>query len=165
MERIQNLNQLFQYQLQDLYSAQTQFQNVLSDVRGDVSDGVFTGELENLWTRTRDQAAELERIAGSLEVDPRGNKCEAAEGLVRETREFLTENADSDVRDAGLIANLQRILHYQIAGFGTAATYARQLELDDVFIALNDMLERSRAFDAKLTELAKERINTEAMVG
>ena len=163
MKKLTNLNELFIYQLKDLWSAQTQFVDVLGQVREKVTSGKLGTEIDNLKDRLQKHANEIERLGSSLDFDHRGNTCEAAEGLVKETREFLDVNADSDVRDAGLIANLQRMLHYEIAGYGTAAAYARQLDLDDVFMTLNDMLETARAYDSHLTQVAKETINRKAV--
>ena len=163
MKKLTNLNELFIYQLRDLWSAQTQFVEVLGNVRGNVTSDKLGAEIDQLRQRLEKHANEIERLGRSLDFDHRGNKCEAAEGLVNETREFLDVNADSEVRDAGLIANLQRMLHYEIAGYGTAAAYARQLDLDDVFITMNDMLETVRAYDSHLTQVAKETINRKAV--
>lgn len=163
MKKLTNLNELFIHQLKDMWSAQTQFVDALDKVRTKVTDGKLANEVDQLRNRLQEHAGELERLGSSLKFDHRGNKCEAAEGIVRETREFLDQNAQSEVRDAGLIANLQRMLHYEIAGYGTVAAYARQLDLDDVFMTLNGMLETVRAYDSHLTQVAKETINRKAV--
>lgn len=163
MERPTNLNELFIHQLKDMWSAQTQFVDALDALGGKLEGSELATELGTHKTDLKKHVQELERLAKALDFDVRGNKCEAAAGLVRETRSFLDHNADSDVRDAGLIANLQRMLHYNIAGFGTAASYARELDLDDVFITLNDMLETSRAYDSHLTQIAKQTMNRRAV--
>jgi ferritin-like metal-binding protein YciE len=41
--------------------------------------------------------------------------------------EMMQEEADEEVRDAGLIAAAQRVDHYEISGDGTARTYASLL--------------------------------------
>ena len=46
------------------------------------------------------------------------------EGLIAEGEELLKERADPQVKDAGLISAAQRVEHYEIAGYGTALTYA-----------------------------------------
>lgn len=162
MERLTNLNELFKHQLEDMWSAQAQFSDVLGRVSDRVEEGQLPNELATMSTDFRNHAKELERLGSTLDFDHRGNTCEAAKGIVRELNEFLEMNADSDVRDAGIIANLQRMLHYNIAGFGTTAAYARELDLDDVFITLNDLLEANRAYDSHLTQVAKQTINRKA---
>ena len=40
---------------------------------------------------------------------------------------MIEEEADDEVRDAGLIAAAQRVEHYDMAGYGCARTYAELL--------------------------------------
>ena len=49
------------------------------------------------------------------------------EGVLAEGSEMIEEEADEEVRDAGLIAAAQRVEHYEIAGYGSARTYASLL--------------------------------------
>jgi ferritin-like metal-binding protein YciE len=55
-----------------------------------------------------------------------GEHCEAMAGIIREGEELMNQLGDSAVKDAGLIASAQRVEHYEIAGYGTARTYAKQ---------------------------------------
>jgi ferritin-like metal-binding protein YciE len=41
------------------------------------------------------------------------------EGVLAEGSEMIEEEADEEVRDAGLIAAAQRVEHYEIAGYGS----------------------------------------------
>jgi ferritin-like metal-binding protein YciE len=68
-----------------------------------------------------------------------------------------------DLRDAGLIASAQKIDHYEIAAYGTAAALAGQLDLRDEQNMLHMSLEEEREFDAVLTRLAKGEINRDAL--
>ena len=47
------------------------------------------------------------------------------EGVLKEGEEMIEEEADEEVRDAGLIAAAQRVEHYEMAGYGCARTYAK----------------------------------------
>jgi len=49
------------------------------------------------------------------------------EGLLEEGKEIMSEEAEPEVMDAALIAAAQRVEHYEIAGYGCARTFARQL--------------------------------------
>jgi ferritin-like metal-binding protein YciE len=68
-----------------------------------------------------------------------------------------------DLRDAALIASAQKIEHYEIAAYGTAAALAGQLNLRDDQDLLHMSLEEEREFDAILTRLAKGEINRNAL--
>ena len=55
------------------------------------------------------------------------------EGLVAEALKHAVEEAPDDgkLRDCQIIAQYQRMTHYGLAGFGTAAAYAKALGRSD----------------------------------
>jgi ferritin-like metal-binding protein YciE len=73
------------------------------------------------------------------------------------------EDAEDEVRDAGLIAAAQRVEHYEIAGYGCARTYAELLGDKAGARLLNTTLKEEAETDKKLTKLAKLAINLDAM--
>ena len=64
--------------------------------------------------------------------------------------------------DAALIAAAQRVEHYEIAGYGTARTFAERLGRQDVAKLLQQTLDEEGATDKKLTALAEQTINPKA---
>ena len=67
-----------------------------------------------------------------------------------------------DLRDAGLIASIQRLKHYEIGAYGTAAALAGQLELRDDQDVLLESLEEEKLTDVELTALAEREVNPDA---
>jgi ferritin-like metal-binding protein YciE len=84
------------------------------------------------------------------------------EGLLKEGDEMIKEDAEEEVRDAGLIAAAQRVEHYEMAGYGCARTYAELLEDRDGAQLLQTTLTEESDTDKKLTKLAKSAINVAA---
>jgi len=84
------------------------------------------------------------------------------EALLNETEKMLSLLEDDNLRDAGLVASAQKLEHYEIAAYGTAAALASQLELRDDQRMLHDGLEEERKTDAALTKLAKGEVNQDA---
>ena len=84
------------------------------------------------------------------------------EALLIETEKMLSLLEDDNLRAAGLIASAQKLEHYEIAAYGTAAALASQLELRDDQRMLHDSLEEERKTDAALTKLAKGEVNQDA---
>jgi ferritin-like metal-binding protein YciE len=84
-------------------------------------------------------------------------------GLIRETKDMIKMEADDEVKDAGMIAEMQRIEHYQIAGYGSACTYAEMLGEETVLQLLKATLSEEKEADEKLKKLAKAKINQDAM--
>jgi ferritin-like metal-binding protein YciE len=69
---------------------------------------------------------------------------------------------DRDLRDASLIASAQRVEHYEIAVYGSLATWAKQLGLDEDLQTLLAILEEEKSTDERLSMLAKRMINPDA---
>jgi ferritin-like metal-binding protein YciE len=68
-------------------------------------------------------------------------------------------------RDAAIIAAAQRIEHYEIAGYGCAATFADLLKDSQAADQLRTTLSEERETNDALTELAEGSINIEAAGG
>ena len=81
------------------------------------------------------------------------------EGVLAEGSERLEAEGDQGVRDAGLIAAAQRVEHYEIAGYGSARTYAEMLGDVEGERLLQATLTEEVEADRKLTELAKSVIS------
>lgn len=71
---------------------------------------------------TQMQIQRLEQCFQILGMNGNGEKCMAMEGILKEAKEFMQNDADPEVMDAGIIACAQRVEHYEIAGYGTACT-------------------------------------------
>jgi ferritin-like metal-binding protein YciE len=114
---------------------------------------------------TRDQVMRLQTIADELGVEISGHKCRGMEGIIREGQEVIEANADEDARDAALIGAAQRVEHYEIAGYGTARTYARMLGHDRAAQLLQTTLEEEGNTDHRLTRIAEGMVNRDAQRG
>lgn len=160
---LNSLQDLFVEQLQDLYSAEQQFAEAQQKVAGAVSSDELKQGVTMHLEQTKAQAERLEQVASMLELGSlSGKTCQAAKGLVAEANELLGEDGDPAVKDAGIIAALQRVEHYEIAGYGTVVAYARRLGYDEAAALLEKTLEEEKATDAKLSQLAETSINAQA---
>jgi ferritin-like metal-binding protein YciE len=127
-EKVSSLEELFIEQLQDLYSAETQLIKALplmaeSASAPDLKQG-FLHHLE----QTKVHAQRLEQILSNYDAKAEGKTCQAMKGLIKEGNETITEYTTDEVKDAALIADAQRVEHYEIAGYGTVRAFAKLLE-------------------------------------
>jgi hypothetical protein len=74
------------------------------------------------------------------------------------------EELEGPVLDAALIAGAQRVEHYEIAAYGTLAYFAGLLGNDQAKALLGQTLEEEKMADRKLTDIAKSRVNRDALV-
>jgi len=163
MPELETLEDLLVEQLRDLYSAENQISKALPKMAKAASHPKLRQAFERHLKETLTQRDRLAKIADMLGVKPTGHVCAAAKGLIEEASEFLSDSKKSpeEIRDAGLIANGNRVEHYEIAGYGTAVALAEKLGLDKAVKLLQQTLAEEKATDEKLTALSEE-VNDEA---
>ena len=161
---INTLKDLYIEELKDLYSAEKMLTKALPKMAKAASHKQLQAAFKNHLKETEQHVARIERICKDLGVSPRGKKCVGMEGLIEEGNELIQEKPDEDALDAGLISKAQRVEHYEIAGYGTVRTYARQLGYDDQAELLQRTLDEEGNADHLLTALAESGINVEAEV-
>ncbi|MEH6405990.1 MAG: DUF892 family protein, partial [Leeuwenhoekiella sp.] len=112
---------------------------------------------------TKTHKKRLEEVCDEIGIKPTGEECKAMKGLIKEAEEFIKEDADDDVKDAGLIAEAQRVEHYEISGYGTVIRYAKELGHDKVVKILVKTLDEEYKADEDLNKMAENRLNEEAI--
>lgn len=157
----ENLRELLVEELKDLYSAETQLTKALPKVAKNVSDPELKKAIEHHLKETEGHVTRLEQIFEKLDESPKGKTCEGMKGLITEADERIKEGGEPPVVDAGLIADAQRVEHYEISAYGSARTFASLLGEKEVVRLLEQTLKEEKAADEKLTSIA-ESINVEA---
>src|SRR5215471_1241365 len=161
--KLESLHDLFVEELQDLYSAENMIIKALPKMIDKASAADLKGALTEHLEQTKVQADRLDQIFDQLgdELDRKGRKCKGVEGIIKENKTLLSEDAEPEVLDAGIIAGAQKIEHYEIAAYGTVRNYANLLGRNDWMQILEVTLEEEKQADKKLTQLA-EHINVQA---
>lgn len=159
--KLETLRELLVDELQDLYSAETQITKALPKLAKASSDQKLKQAFEHHLEETKHHVQRLEQIFKHLEESAKGKTCEGMKGLLKEGEERMGEGGEPEVLDAGLIADAQRVEHYEIAAYGSARTYAELLGEKEVVQLLSQTLEEEKAADHKLSEVARK-INVEA---
>jgi len=162
MAKLKNLEDLFHHELKDLYSAEKQLLEALPKMAESAQDPKLKSAFEQHLKETEDQKKRLEEVCKLVGITPGRTTCKAMEGLVEEGQSMIDENATPEVKDAALVASAQRIEHYEISGYGTAAYYAERLGLTEAHDLLAETLKEEKSTDAKLNKLAKGWINQKA---
>jgi ferritin-like metal-binding protein YciE len=163
--KLHSLKDLYVEELRDLYSAEKQILRAMPKMTKAVTSDTLREALELHADETRGQVERLDSIFKKLNVTPGGHKCEAMAGILSEAEDILSADADPDVLDAAIVAQAQRVEHYEIAGYGCARTYARLLGRDDEVTLLQETLDEEGNTDKKLTDLAERHINERALTG
>jgi ferritin-like metal-binding protein YciE len=157
------LEELLIDELKDLYSAENQIIKALPKMTKAASSPELKRAFERHLEETRRQVERLDQIAESLDVRLTGKKCKGMEGLIEEGKEVMAEDLEENALDAGLIGAAQKVEHYEIAAYGTARTHASMLGLNKAAKLLQQTLDEEGNTDKKLTQLAENIINVEAI--
>ena len=162
---LDTLRDLYVEELKDLYSAEKQILKALPQMIRKATHPRLKKAFTTHERQTRAHVTRLERICAELEVSPRGKKCVGMEGLLQEGKELIQEKPEPDVLDAGLISAAQHVEHYEMAGYGTVRTYARQLGYDRQADLLQTTLDEEGDTDKLLTQIAETSVNLDAEDG
>lgn len=161
-QEIVDLYDLLLEQMRDLYDGEQQQLDVLPKL-DELADSFELEEIiEYHRKETIRQMERMEEAFRHLDEKPSGESCDGIKGLIKETLKLAERCKNSEVRDAAIITSLQHINHYEIAGYGTAIAYAKQLQRHDVGELLLENLREEKASDMGLSEIAESQINPDA---
>ena len=161
--KIESLRDLYVEQLHDLYSAETQLVEALPKMAKAASNPQLQNAFQEHLTQTKTHVQRIEQIFQKLGAKPKDQTCKGMEGLIKEGSEMTKMKGEPAAIDAGLIAAAQRVEHYEIAGYGCVHTYAQQLGEQQHAQLLQQTLNEEGQTDKKLTQLAEQVINLEAV--
>ena len=162
MMKLESIDALFLHELQDLHSAERQLVTALPKMAKKASSNELREAIENHLDQTREHVERLNKILEDLQLSPGRHKCKAMEGLIEEADEILKAEGLDSVRDAAMIGSAQRVEHYEIAGYGTARTYAEMLGHAEAAQLLQQTLDEEKEADELLSGLALSSVNVEA---
>lgn len=157
------LETLFHDGLRDILYAERKILKTLPKmVRAAQSDEVKAG-LTKHRDETETHVERLQQVFEMMGKRPQAKTCPAIDGILEEGEEVMESVKGSPAIDAGLIAAAQAVEHYEIARYGTLASWAETLGMADAASLLTATLEEEAATDEALSDLAISALNTAAM--
>jgi ferritin-like metal-binding protein YciE len=151
--QLQTLQDLFEHEISDLYSAETQLVSALPKLAQAASNDELRSAFEHHLQETRDHVRRLDEIRGQI-GSSRTDECAGMRGLIKEGQDIVSGDGDAVVKDAALISAAQRVEHYEIAAYGTARTLADELDLPEAKDLLDQTLDEESNADKLLTKIA-----------
>jgi ferritin-like metal-binding protein YciE len=158
----ESLADAFYHELRDILGAERQLTSALQKLAENATDPELQQALQIHLEETEGQIQRVEQAFADTGKAARAKTCKAMKGLISEADDLLKKEDPSAARDAMLIANAQKVEHYEIAAYGTLCTWAKLLGYDNALELLKQNIEEEKAADEKLTTIA-ESINHESM--
>jgi ferritin-like metal-binding protein YciE len=157
-----NLDELLVEQLQDLYDAENRLVDALPKMADAATSDQLKTAFSNHLRETKTHVTRLESAFKKLGQEAKRESCAAMKGLIKEGQDMIDAKGDSAVKDAALIAAAQRVEHYEMAGYGSARNFARQIGQEEIANLLQQTLDEEGNADKKLSEIADSFVNRQA---
>ncbi len=154
----ESLKDVYTGEIKDLWSANEQMVRALATLTGQAHDeklrSFLDGSIDGIGKHNETLKVLLQE-AGE-EVEP--EHCKGMEGLVKEALKHGVKEApaDGELRDIVLIAQYQRMSHYGITGFGSAAALARALGMQKHDTRLKAIVSDIYKADEAATQLGEK---------
>jgi len=178
MEKMNDLRDLLKHEIEDLQSVEDQIIEALPKMIGKANNPDLKKALTEHLEVTRKHKTRLEKVMrdlGSGEDSSKGKKkgilgslfggskeCKGMKGIIEEGEKIMNADISPEVLDAAIIASAQKVEHYEICGYGTARTFARELGLEQVARQLEQTLNEEYEANDLLTNLAVMGLNEKA---
>ncbi|MBE3640025.1 YciE/YciF ferroxidase family protein [Mangrovicoccus algicola] len=161
---LNSLKDVYLDQLQDLHSANDQAAEATVALARAATDPELIRALEDGVNGIAEGLERTAELCGGHGVEPTGEHCRGMEGLSAEAIAHGVDAAFGDpaARDAMIIAQYQRMVHYAVAGYGCLVAYANRLGLHGDAAALSACLDHTLSGDARMTRIAQTRVNAAA---
>ena len=157
--QLKTMDDVFQHELKDLYSAEKQLVEALPKMAKAASNQEFKTALEKHLEVTEMHMQRVEEIGKKLGSSVTGHTCEGMKGLIKEGEGLIKDSDKGDALDAALIGAAQRVEHYEIAAYGTAVAHAEQLGPTDIAKKLQKTLDEESKANEMLTKIAESSVN------
>lgn len=156
------LKELFIDSLKDIYWAEKALTKALPKMTKNATSEELKTALTAHLEETNNQISRLEKVFEIIGEKAVAKKCDAMEGLIKESEGIMEETEIGVVRDAGIIAAGQKVEHYEIATYGTLYAFATTLGESKAAKLLQETLEEEKKADLLLTKIALKAININA---
>lgn len=160
---IESFKDMYIAELQELVSMEKQLGDALKRMADIAVHPSLKVALTQHQQETVQQGQRLRGILRRHAADGIAHTDQAMEALIEESAKMMKMVMQDDLRDAALITSAQKLEHYEIAAYGSAAALAGQLDLRDDQNTLHASLEEEKAADRMLTALAKSEVNHDAL--
>jgi ferritin-like metal-binding protein YciE len=157
-----SLRELYTAQLRYLLSTENQIVKGLPDMIEHAEDTQLKQAFQSHLQETEVHASRLEELIAEITDGTADDKKDPILTAIVGSGENITKESDpGPVRDAGLIATAQKVEHYEIASYGSARDWARQLGLPRHAETLQMTLDEEKHADSLLTQIS-QRSNSDA---
>ena len=159
---IATLHALLDHNAQKFTAAEIELRNSLPSWINQANSLKLKGVLLKYFDLVREHVQKLAVFFDEEKVSSLSAANKIMLAFIEETNEKLNNCADPQVKDACLLASVQGINHFKISLYGTAAAFAKELEMEKFGTLFHEIEVNEKQIDDRLSQLAAHEINTKA---
>jgi ferritin-like metal-binding protein YciE len=163
LQQIDHLEGLYAAGIAELKSAEQQgLQAYDAEMMPKAKSPELKQALQKHRAETEQQLQRLQQIQSRMGGQHADVQNEIVMAILKAGKDLQSRITNEQVAEASMATGAQIIEHYEIAAYGSAATYAKQLGKDEDLELLLQSLEEEKRTDELLTQLAKGSLNQKA---
>jgi ferritin-like metal-binding protein YciE len=160
---LKSMHDLFVEELRMTHDAERRAVRAYPKIVKSVTSDKLKQAIEQHLEETKGQVERIEQVFEELDMRTRGKTCEAIRGFVEDIQDTMERGLPPELLDAALIAELQKVEHFEIASYGSLQAFATALGLGNAAKLLQQTLDEEKAMDKRLNELAIKEVNKTAL--
>jgi ferritin-like metal-binding protein YciE len=153
---LESMDDLLIVEIEELYDAERRLTKALPKMMEAAFDNRLKVAFREHMRETVEHVARLEKIFSLLDQSPTITTCEVMESLIAGGEAVISALAEDEIRDAALIAAVQRVEHFEIAAYTSARAFAADVGRSDIAQLLKMTLHEEQRANDRLTEIAEE---------
>ncbi len=135
---VKDFRAMYTAELQEACSVEAQLVEALPKMAETANGSELKQALRMHLEETRGHQQRVEGLLRAHGVGTREHTDQSMQAMINEAGKWAGMVQQPTLRDAGLVASAQRVEHYEIAIYGTLATWAKQLGLQEDLRTLHE---------------------------
>jgi ferritin-like metal-binding protein YciE len=159
---ISTLHQLLDYDARKFTSAEIQLKKSLEDWINKAGSMQLKIVLQKYHAFVQQHVQKMESFFEEEAINSLSFNNRIMQAFIEESNEKINSCADPEVKDACLLSCIQAINHYKISIYGTAAAFAKELDMEKFASVFHESEVNEKQIDDRLSQLAEHEINLKA---
>ena len=153
---MQTIEELFEHELQDIYSAEQSLLDALEQMANESSDREIKRGFTQHRRETQAQIKRLDKIYKTLGQKPKTSTCPGMEGLIKEKKAFLREKPSDELLEFYNVGAAQKVERYEITAYEGLIDMAEKLGMPEVVDLLEQNLQEEEMTLNRLKAIASQ---------
>ena len=153
---MQTIEELFEHELQDIYSAEQSLLDALEQMANESTDRDIRRSFTQHRKETQGQIKRLDKVYKTLGQKPESGSCPGIEGLIKEKKAFMREKPSDELLEFYNVGAGQKVERYEITAYEGLIDMAEKLGMSGVVDLLEQNLQEEEMALNKLKAIAAE---------